>query len=308
MAAKTILITGATGFVGQRAIDALCQGGWKVRALCRKNQESMQFREVECIQIDDIASQESWKEIVEGCYAVVHLAARVHRESERSTDALAEYIKVNTDATRNLASGAAESGVQRFVFLSSIKAEGAVSGQDSYGYSKALAEEELRGICSRSGMEYVIIRPPLIYGPGVKANFLKLIRLVDKGIPLPFGSVANRRSFIGLDNLVDFIMHVLDHPAAGNRTFSISDGEDLSTPDLIRRIAEKLGKKARLFPCPEIFLNSLCRLTGKKNICERLLGSLAVDDTLAKEMLHWVPVKKFDQELEQTISDYVLRK
>ena len=314
MTAKRVLVTGATGFVGRRLIHLLVEKGYLVRALVRDRHGMQQACNIEFVEVPDLTLQEDWNEIVQDCYAVVHLAARVHMMHDNAPDSMEAYTRVNTTVTSKISIAAADAGVKRFIFLSSIKScdvdehEEYFHVDDHYAFSKAMAEKKLVEICENSDMEYVIIRPPLVYGPGVKANFKKLIEIVEKGVPLPFALIKNKRSFIGLGNLTAFILHVLKHPAASNRAYNISDDEDLSTPALIRKIAAKLGRNVTLFPLPENFLRFLCMIAGQGKACERLTGSLRVDWSGAKKELGWYPAKDFDQELEETIRYYLKSK
>ncbi|MCB2149554.1 MAG: NAD-dependent epimerase/dehydratase family protein, partial [Deltaproteobacteria bacterium] len=246
---------------------------------------------------------------------VVHLAARVHQMAEDATDPLYAYRQVNVEGTRNLAESAARAGVKRFVYLSSVKVNGEENAKaytethepsptDAYGISKMKGESALKTICEKSGMEFVIIRPPLVYGPEVKANFLALMRLVDCRIPLPLASVTNRRSFIYLGNLIDCIYNCMTHPAAAGQTYLVSDDKDVSTPGLIRLIATSLKKPVCLFPFPQAFLSIIGRLLGKENAIKRLLGSLTVDISKIKRELNWTPPFTIESGLLDTADWY----
>jgi nucleoside-diphosphate-sugar epimerase len=231
--------------------------------------------------------------------------------SEAIVNPLAEYRRVNVAGTSAFARQAAAAGVKRFVFLSSVKVNGE-SGryteadppapEDAYGISKHEAEAALRAIAKDTGMDVVIIRPPLVYGPGVRANFLALMRAVSRGIPLPLGAVNNRRSLVALGNLVDFIVTCIEHPAAANETFLLSDGEDLSTTDLIRRLAAAMGRPARLLPVPESVLIAGAALLGRRDIARRLLGTLQVDTSKAGQLLGWVPPITVDEGLRLAVA------
>jgi nucleoside-diphosphate-sugar epimerase len=243
----------------------------------------------------------------------MHIAARVHVMNERAGDPLAEFRRVNVDGTLNLARQAASAGANRFVFVSSIKVNGesttetqpftaadTPAPQDPYGISKMEAEQGLRQIAAETGMEVVIVRPPLVYGPGVKANFASMMRAVQRGLPLPLGSVThNRRSFVALDNLVDLLITCIDHPAAANQTFLVSDGEDLSTTDLLRRLGQALNKPARLFPVPPSLLQLGANLLGKGDMAQRLLGNLQVDISHTRNTLNWTPPISVDEGLRR---------
>jgi nucleoside-diphosphate-sugar epimerase len=243
---------------------------------------------------------------------VVHAAARTHIMQDTVADPLTAFRLVNVQGTLNLARQAAEAGVKRFVFLSSVKVNGELTQmghpfrendipapQDPYALSKYEAVAGLCRLAEETGMEVVIIRPPLVYGPGVKANFENMIRWVRRGIPLPFAAVSNKRSFVALDNLVDFIATCIVHPKAANQTFLVSDGEDLSTAELLQRVGLVLGKPMRLFPVPANLLQLAAGLIGKKTMAQRLCGSLQVDISKARDFLDWAPPLSVDEGLRQ---------
>lgn len=255
---------------------------------------------------------------MKGVDVVIHCAARVHVMHDQAVDPLIEFRKVNLAGTLNLARQAAAAGVQRFVFISSIKVNGegtapgmpyhaddAVTPLDAYGISKHEAEQGLLALAAETGMEVVIIRPVLVYGPGVKANFLNMMSWLYKGIPLPFGAIYNKRSLVALDNLVDLIVTCIDHPAAANQVFLVSDGDDLSTTDLLRRMGRALGKPARLIPIPSKWLEFGARLLGKQALAQRLCGSLQVDISKTRELLGWTPPVSVDEGLRKT-AEYFL--
>jgi nucleoside-diphosphate-sugar epimerase len=246
---------------------------------------------------------------------VVHLAARVHVMKDMSSDPLAAFRKVNVEGTLNLARQSAAAGVTRFVFLSSIKVNGectkpgqaftetdATAPQDAYGLSKHEAEQGLRQLAADTGMEVVIIRPPLVYGPGVKANFAALMHAVQHGWPLPLGAVHNQRSLVALDNLVDFIVTCITHPQAANQTFLVSDGHDLSTTELVRSMAQAAGVPARLLPVPVWALQAGATLLGKGDAVQRLCGNLQVDTAKARTLLGWVPPVSVGEGLHRAVS------
>lgn len=238
--------------------------------------------------------------------------------NETSVDALAEFRKVNVEGTLRLAQRAAESGVKRFIFISSIKVNGesTLPGKpfksddhpnplDPYGVSKYEAEEALKQLGRDTGMEVVIIRPPLVYGPGVKANFLSMLRWLNKGIPLPLGAIRNQRSLVAIGNLVSLIVTCIDHPAAANQTFLACDGEDLSTTQLLRRLSKALGKPARLLPLPEWLLKLAASTVGKQAVAQRICGSLQVDINKNRELLGWIPPINMDKAMRQTAGHYL---
>jgi len=253
---------------------------------------------------------------VECIDVVIHAAARVHVMSDDASDPLAEFREVNVDGTLNLAKQAAQAGVKRFVFISSIKVngEGTQPGQiytpddivttdDPYGLSKWEAEQGLFELSASTGMEVVVIRPPLIYGPGVKANFQKMLAWVNRGVPLPLGAVQNRRSLVALENLLDFIVLCTHHPKAANQIFLISDAEDVSTTDLLQRVGKALGKAARLIPVPVSVMRFSAGLLGKQAVADRLFGSLQVDSSKASDLLGWKPVVTMDEQLKKMLRE-----
>jgi len=283
--AVNILVTGATGFVGQALIGALAGRGHKAIPVVRRSAGLPQE-----VIVPDINAQNDLHATLRDCNAVVHLAARVHVSCDEATDPIAEFRRVNVEGTLNLARQAAATNIVRFVYISTIKVNGnsgafcerdTPAPQDAYGQSKMEAENGLMALARSTSMEIVIIRPPLVYGPGVKGNFASLLYSVRRGIPLPFGAIKNRRSLLALDNLVDFIALFADprqSPLAANETFLIADDEGMSTPTLLRRVARAYGVKARLLPIPAGWLRFGARLLGKTDTAaaDRLLGSLVV--------------------------------
>jgi UDP-glucose 4-epimerase len=261
----------------------------------------------------ELSSSVDWTPNLIGMDVIVHAAARVHVMNDQALDPLEAFRAVNVKGTLKLAEQAASAGVRRFVFLSSIKVNGestttndayspdtAPAPSDPYGVSKMEAELGLKAIAERTGMEVVIIRPVLVYGPGVKANFLKMMQWLDKSVPLPFGAIRNSRSLVAVDNLVDLIVLCMEHPAAANQTFMVSDGEDLSTSELLRRMARALDKPARLVPVPVWILCLGARLVGKSDLSQRLCGSLRVDISKTREVLGWKPLVSVDSALKET--------
>lgn len=308
-------MTGANGFVGKSLCVELHRQGQTVRAVTRS--ANLQVENIETLSVCSIDGETDWTAALPGVNVVIHLAARVHVMKDTAIDALAEFRRVNVEGTLNLARQAVDAGVQRFLFISSIKVngEGTFLGQpytaedqpapvDPYGISKREAEDALRKLASETGMEVVVIRPPLIYGPGVKANFQSMMHWLDKGIPLPLGAIHNQRSLVALDNLVDLIVTCIHHPAAANQIFLAGDGEDLSTPELLKRMAAALGKKARLMPVPALLLEWGARLFGKQAMARRLCGSLQVDISKARDRLDWMPPVSIDEELRKTAQHY----
>ena len=262
----------------------------------------------------DMTASTDWHAALIGVHSVVHCAARVHVMKDDATDPLQAYREVNVNGTLNLARQAAQAGVGRFVVISSIKVNGEATqpGQfftaddvpsplDPYGVSKLEAEQGLREIEAQTGMEVVIVRPPLVYGPGVKANFASMMRWVARGMPLPLGAIHNARSMVALDNLVDLLVICIKFPAAAGHTFLVSDGEDVSTTELLRRTANAMGKKALLLPVPASVLELGATLLGKRDVAQRLCGSLQVDMTRTRRLLGWNPPLTLDQGLKKAV-------
>ena len=312
----TTLVTGANGFVGSALCARLRKDGAPVRGAVRSS--NVRPGGTEGVTVGDLASDTDWSEALKNVEQVVHLAARVHVMNDKSSDPLAEFRRVNVEGTAALARQAAAAGVRRFVFLSSVKVNGEFTeaGQpftaddvpapeDPYGVSKHEAEQLLRQIAGETGMEVVIIRPPLVYGPGVKANFESMMRWLARGVPLPLAAVTrNRRSLVALDNLVDLIVTCLNHPAAANRTFLVSDGEDLSTAQLLKRMSAAMGKPARLFYVPPGLLKLGATLLNKPGIYQRLCGSLQLDITKASQLLDWTPPVSVDEGLRRAAEGF----
>lgn len=311
--AEAVLVTGASGFLGQALVRRLAAEGCAVTAVARRKAKMSQPHWLYVERYEDVQS------ILSEQTCVVHLAARVHVMHENSADSLAEFRAANVDITLHLARQAAIAGVRRFVFLSSVKVNGEATlpgqvftagdqpaPQDSYGISKMEAERGLRRIAAETGMEVVVIRPPLVYGPGVRANFLALLRAVEHGLPLPLGSVDNRRSMVALDNLVDFILACINHPAAAGQTFLVSDGEDLSTAELVRRMAWAMRKPVRLIPVPVWLLQVGSALLGRRDVAQRLCSSLQVDIHKNRELLGWIPVINVDEGMRRTVAGWNL--
>jgi len=301
-----ILVTGANGFIGNTLVPQLASLGHMVvpavRRPCGLNLEHV------------VVDEASYRAALTGCECIVHLAGRAHITRDHAIDSLQAFRTANVDLTLAIANLAVEAGVRRFVFMSSIKVNGErtaagnrfrsddyVAPRDPYGISKWEAEQGLHRVAETTGLEVVIIRPPLVYGPGVKANFAALMRVVKSGVPLPLGSIHNKRSLVSLDNLVDFINTCTAHPAAGNQTFLISDGQDLSTTDLIRGIARAANVSARLLPVPVSWVRMAGCLLGRKNAIDRLCGNLQVDSSKASNLLGWMPPLSVDEGLRRAV-------
>lgn len=312
-----VLLTGASGFVGKATLAVAKQKGVLVVPVFRslESANTFDYASANCAVIPSLLADTNWQGALLGVDVVIHCAARVHVLNDAEVDTLATFRSVNLEGTLNLARQAALAGVKRFIFLSSIKVNGEstqpgspygatdlAAPEDAYGISKAEAEAGLRHLSFETGMEVVIIRSPLVYGPGVKGNFSSLLRWVACGLPLPLGSVTtNRRSLVGLDNLVDLILTCVDHPKAANQTLLVSDAEDLSTADLLRRIGKSLNRPARLIPVPVSILNIVSRLLGKSSIAQRLLGSLQVDISKTCTLLNWKPPVSVDEGLRRAV-------
>lgn len=310
---KQVLITGANGFVGNRLCRVLPERGYIIRAAVRQLDTSKKCNILDRIAIGDISQGTNWKKALQNMDCIVHLAARVHVMKDSTIDPLAEYRKINVEATLNLARQAAEVGVDRFIFISTIKVNGeqTLPGKpftekdrpapvDPYSVSKYEAETELLKLAAETGMEVVIIRPVLVYGPGVKGNFVTLMNYLYKGFPLPLGAIHNKRSLVALDNMIDLIRTCIDHPAAANQLFFVSDGQDMSTTELFKQVSVALNVPTKLIPVPEKLLSLALRVLGKQALAIRLLGSLQVDITKARIVLGWDPPVKVDKSLRNT--------
>ncbi|MCA3176064.1 MAG: SDR family oxidoreductase [Burkholderiales bacterium] len=312
-----VLVTGASGFVGPAVLKHLADQGHEVRGAYRHGVPPSPTG-ADGILVGDLGDAQDWRAALAGVSAVVHTAARVHVMNDKSSDPLAEFRRVNLEGTVALARQAAIAGVRRFVFLSSVKVNGeftevgksftvddAPAPEDPYGVSKHEAEQLLRQIAAETGMEVVIIRPPLVYGPGVKANFAAMMRWLARGVPLPLAAVTdNRRSLVALDNLVDLIVTCLHHPAAANQTFLVSDGEDLSTAQLLKRMGAAMGQPARLFYLPPVVLKLGAALLNKPGIYQRLCGSLQLDIAKTRQLLGWSPPVSVDDGLRRAAEGF----
>jgi len=304
-----VLVTGANGFIGNKLLSTLSVDPvFNLFAVSR----SPVTGSINTHLIDNIDSFTNWSCMLKNQHVVIHTAARAHIMKDEVGDRLVEYRRVNVGGTLNLARQAVDAGVKRFIFLSSIKVNGEQTSfgqrftaqdnpapEDAYGISKYEAEQGLIQIAAETGLEVVIIRPPLVYGPGVKGNFSSMTRVVKKGFPLPLGAVHNKRSLVALDNLVDLIITCIDNPAAANQVFLAGDGEDFSTTELLRAVAKAAGVPSNLIPLPASVLMFIASLLGKKEIAQRLLGSLQVDISKARDLLGWTPPLSVEEGLRR---------
>lgn len=315
MSQQRVLVTGSSGFVGRSVCAEAVTRGFAVYGTTRSSCNLL--GSTENLVVGHIDERTDWQEALAGCQVVVHLAARVHVMADTAENPLDAFRRMNVQGSLNLARQAAASGVRRFVFISSIKVNGEATQPslpftaddvpaplDAYGISKMEAEQGLREIAAQTGMEVVIIRPPLVYGPGVRANFAAMMHWLRRGVPLPLGAIHNQRSLVALDNLVDLIVTCLTHPAAANQTLLVSDGEDVSTTELLRRLGKAMDRPARLIPVPAGLLEQATALVGKRDVAQRLCGSLQVDIQKTRQLLGWNPPLTLDQGLKKTAQGY----
>lgn len=306
-----VLVTGAGGFIGRALCKTMLARGDEVLGLVRSEVSSIPRLRSINVPLENVQGLEVFLNEVE---CVVHLAGRAHKLADKASDPLAEFRAVNCNATLGLALQAAASAVKRFIFISSIGVNGNTNVRpftasdepkpvEPYALSKWEAEQGLWKIQKETGMELVIIRPPLVYGPCAPGSFGSLVRWVEKGVPLPLGALHNSRSLVGIDNLVDLIIRCIDHPRAANQVFLAGDGEDLSTTELLRGVAEAIGRPACLIPVPAALLRLGATLVGKRAIAQRLLGSLQVDISKTRELLGWEPPVSVKEGLRRCVRD-----
>jgi nucleoside-diphosphate-sugar epimerase len=312
---KRVLVTGATGFVGQVLCEVLARSGYSPRAVLHRNRLARPLVP-DCVVIDDISHTTDWTAALTGVDYVVHLAARAHVLHEQGVNSNL-YFETNTLGTNRLVNFAAAAGIRRFVYLSSVKVNGEEtygtpytpndepSPRDPYGTSKWLGEKSVLEVATRTGLEVTIVRSPLVYGHGVRANFLRLLQWVDRELPLPFGAIHNQRSLVNIWNLCDLLVKLLENPAAVGRTWLVSDGEDVSTPELIRRIGFAMDRRVRLVPIHNKILRLCGALTGRRAEANRLCGSLTVDISDTKRQLRWMPSISVDEGLMRTARWYL---
>ncbi|MEO7996063.1 MAG: SDR family oxidoreductase [Gemmatimonadaceae bacterium] len=327
--AHRVLVSGANGFVGRAVVRELTRSAdFEVIAAVRKMKADRENSsiystfdgevpdepttgELTHVLIGDLSAETDWAHALIGVRTVVHLAARVHVMKEQADNPLAEFRRVNVQGTLQLARQAIDAGVKRFVYVSSVKVNGE-SGcfsesdkpapTDPYGTTKLEAELALQDLARSSGLEVVIVRPPLVYGSGVKANFRSLMNLVERRVPLPFGAINNKRSFVSVDNLANFLLVCVTNPAAANQTFLVSDGHDLSTTELLQAIARAMNKPSKLISVPASLLEAALKVVGKGAIADRLMGTLCVDISKARTLLQWTPPVTVDEALRRTVA------
>lgn len=317
---QNILVTGSNGFVGRALVARLAADpGYAVRATTRRAIPDGTPHAVP-VHTFDLEDRADYRDVLRGVSCVIHAAARVDVRSVTGRSDFARFRRINVEGTQHLAEQAARMGARRLVFISSVKVNrertrpgmpfrvsDVPAPEDAYGASKAEAEERLFALGHETGMEIVVVRPPLVYGPGVGGNFARLLRWVAKGVPLPLGAVDNRRSLVALDNLVDLLVTCLDHPAAANQVFLAGDGEDLSTTELLRRVAVAMGKSPRLLPVPPGLLRTAATAFGRGEMVRRLLDSLQVDIVHTRTALGWEPPVSVDEGLRRAVAPWVDR-
>lgn len=314
---RSVLVTGGTGFVGSALMSELSKLEYDLRQLVRAEKKQGDSK-IKSFYIDGLDSVVDLSNPLKDVDVVIHLAARVHVMVEKNENPHEEYRRINVESTMNLASQAAHLGVKRFIFISSVKVNGELTEkdilfrandkpnpQDPYGISKLEAESALMQLSKETGMEVVVVRPPLVYGPKVKANFLSMMKWLHKSIPLPFGKIDNKRSLVFIDNLVDLLIRLIDHPKAAGQVFFVSDDHDVSTTALLKSMSFALGKKTLLIPVPVFLLQAVFLLMGKSSLSQRLLGSLRLDISKTKEILDWTPPVSFDEGIKRTAMSFL---
>lgn len=311
-----VLVTGATGFVGRFACAALMKAGHEVHVAVRSGNCASKVDGIEPVIVGEINASTDWSGALSNMEVVVHLAGRVHVMKDIARDSLTEFRRINTAGTEHLARCAAQAGIKRLVFMSSIKVNGEETKttpfaetnparpNDPYGISKWEAEQALARVAADTGLEVVVLRSPLIYGPEVKGNFLSLVKAIVRGVPLPLAGINNRRSLLYIGNAVDAIVLAATHPSAAGKTYLLSDGQDVSTPDLIRRLAKLLCVPVRLVRCPPFLLQLVGGMLGKAESVSRLTGSLQIDSSTIRNELGWTPPWSLEQALHATAEWY----
>ena len=307
------LITGSSGFIGRKLCSSVPASDYRIKALVRSETQLQDLDEFDKVVVETMNAEVDWTEILKNVDCIFHCAARAHILRENASDDLKAYRQINVAGTKNLAEQAAVVGVRRFIFLSSIGVYGVNTnlGESfkilhhprpltSYAISKWEAEQALWKVAKETNLEVVVVRPPLVYGPGVKGNFLRLLQLVSSGLPLPFASTRNKRSLVGLDNLVDLLIRCLDHPRAAGQTLLVSDGHDLSTAELVSKLSHYLNKSAAQISIPVPILKLAGRIAGKSKEIDQLTGSLQVDSQLTCDLLDWSPPVRVEDGLRNT--------
>ena len=308
---NNILVTCGTGFIGSHLLPILSKQNLQVTLAVRNNSSNEFNIPYKIVKVSEIDENTDWTKALKEVATVIHLAARAHQLNDQAINPEAEFLRTNCEGTKTLVKAAIASGVKHFIFISSIGAmttlsehtlteESPCHPDSPYGRSKLRAEQGLIELCQNSPMTWTILRPTLVYGAGNPGNMERLMKLINTGFPLPLGSINNRKSFVYVGNLVDAMIACLDHPNAKNQTFIVSDGEDLSTTDLIRHLGKALGKSPLLLPIPAELLRLTTKLLGKADIGDRLLGSLQVDSSKIRQMLDWTPPYTVDQGLQAT--------
>lgn len=306
-----VLVTGANGFIGQALCRAMHHSGFNLRAAVRQKDNRLPT-EYEVIESGDVGPETDWQKELIGVDTVVHLSGKAHILKDTSDDLLSAFRRINVMGTEQLARMAVKAGVRRFIFISSIKVNGeggsrpytendAPDPRDAYAISKREAEDSLAHMAAQTGLQVVVLRLPLVYGPGVKANFKNLIKIVNSGVPLPFSGINNRRSFVYLDNLVSAIITCVTHPLATGEIFMVSDGQDISTPDLIKMIAFSMNKKPGLFYLHPRILKALCKIVGKSKEEEKMTGTLLVDSSKIRNLLNWKTPFSLEEGIKETV-------
>lgn len=310
-----LLVTGGSGFIGKAVCENLKKNNYTINITSRRD-IATNLSGVKIYNINEIDENTNWFQALNAVSCVIHCAAKTHVMNNIKQNSLSSFRKVNVEGTLNLAKQAVACGVKRFIFLSSIKVNGERTEkssifrysdipkpEDSYGVSKWEAEKGLWKISKQTGLEVVIIRAPLVYGPGVKGNLSRLIKLIQYRIPLPFSLIKNQRSLVGIDNLADLIIHCIDNHKTSGNTFLVSDEKDISTPDLVRQIASSMGLSVRLFPIPLSLLKFFGFLFGKTNEIDRLIGSLQIDNSYTKETLNWTPPISVEEGIRRMVQE-----
>lgn len=313
---KSILVTGATGFIGKKLCDSLVSRGYNVSATVRKASSGSRHPRLTVLETGDINEYSRWELLLRDCSTVIHLAARAHILNEKAEDPIKVFRKINTEATLLLARAAINAGVSRFIFVSTVGVNGNKNlghpfnendiprPVEPYAIAKWEAEQALQELSKETGLQLVIVRPTGVYGPDNPGNFLRLLRIIEKGLPLPLASVRSARSFINVFNLCDFLITCIYHPKAAGKTFLVSDGEDASLVEILQILANGMGRRLKLFPFPVSLLKFLASLIGKEAIIEKLCGTLVVDSSLAQKLLDWRPVLSLQDGLLETAQWY----